>query len=131
MIDYMKRFATLLDRLNHSHRPPETQSPFLAAATVSLFTFACIFWLDVREVSSLGIWWAETLIYSFVPILLAFIILYRSSWHQEMRRSARAVLLACLSCLILPGALIATGIALFLAVLAYYCFFDRPLAFHY
>lgn len=131
MIDYMKRFATLLDWLNHSHRPPETESPILTSAMVSLFSFALILWLDVREVSSLGVWWAETLIYSFVPILLAFIILYRSSWHQEMRRSARAVLLAVLSCLILPGALIATGIALLLWVMAYYCFLDHPMAFHY
>lgn len=131
MINCMKRFATLLDWLNHSHRSPETESPVVAAGLVSFFSFAFIYWLDGREVSSLGVWWAETLIYAFIPILLAFIVLYRSSWHQEMRQSARSAFMAVLSCLIFPGALIVAGIALLLAVLAYYCYFDRPLAFHY
>ena len=127
----MKRFATFLDWLNHSHRSPESESPVIASAVVSFFSFAFIYWLDSREVSSLGVWWAETLIYAFIPILLAFIVLYRSSWHQEMRHAARAVLMAFLSCLIFPGALIAAGIALLLAVLAYYCYFDHPSRFHY
>jgi hypothetical protein len=131
MLICMKRFATVLEWLNHSHRSPESESPVVASAVVSFVSFVFIYWLDGRDVSSLGLWWAETLIYAFIPVLLAFIVLYRSSWHQEMRSSARAALMAILSCLIFPGALIAAGIAFFLAVLAYYCYFDRPSAFHY
>jgi hypothetical protein len=127
----MKRFGTLLEWLNHSHQPPETQSPFKASAFVSLLSFAFIFWLDGEVVSLLRVWWAELLVYALVPILLSFIILYRSSWHQEMAQGGRTALLAVLSCLILPGALIATGIALALVVLVYSCYFDGFLRFHY
>ena len=129
-MNYMKQLATFLGWLNHSRRAPEAQSPVSTSAFAALISFAFIYWLDGREVSALGIWWAETLIYSFIPILLAFIILYRSSWHQDMARSGRAILLAFVSCLILPGALIAAMIAFGLAVVGYYCF-SEPLRFHY
>ena len=127
----MKRFDTLLEWLNHSHQPPETQSPFTASAIVSLVAFAFIYWLDSEVVSALRLWWAELLVYALVPMLLSFIILYRSSWHQEMTRAGRTTLLALLSCLILPGVLIATGIAFALAVLVYSCYFDGLSRFHY
>jgi hypothetical protein len=127
----MKRYANVFEWLNHSHQPPEAQSPFLAAATASLVSFASIYWLDGHEVSSLRIWWAEGLIYAFVPTLLAFIILYRSAWHQDMTRTPRTFLVAVLSCLIFPGALIAAGISLFVAILVYTCYCDGFTRFHY
>ena len=130
MMKCMKRFATFLDWLNHSHQSSKTESPVMVAGVVSFISFAFIYWLDGREVSSLGIWWAETLFYACIPVVLAFIILYRSSWHREMSRSARATLIGLLSCLIFPGALIAVGIAFLLAVVAYYCFSDLT-RFHY
>ena len=130
MMNCMKRFSVFLDCLNHSHRSPESESPVMAAGVVSFVSFAFIYWLDGHDVSRLGIWWAEALFYAFIPVVLAFIILYRSSWHQEMSRSARAMMMGLLSCLIFPGALIVAGIALVLAIVGYYCFSDLT-RFHY
>jgi hypothetical protein len=100
------------------------------AAVVSLAAFVFIYWLDSPQVSSLRAGWVQGLAYAVIPTLLAFIILYRSSWHQEMRQTARTVLLALLSCLIFPGALLAAVIAMLLAVLVYSCYFDHFLRFH-
>lgn len=127
----MNRFADVIEWLNHSHQPPQAQSPFAAAAAASLASFASIYWLDGPEVAALRIWWVEGFVYAFVPTLLAFIILYRSAWHQEMTRTARTFLVAVLSCLIFPGALLAAGIGLFLAVLVYHCYCDGFMRFHY
>src|SRR5689334_15364145 len=85
----MKRFTTFLDWLNHNDRPPEAQSPVQASAVAALVSFLAICWLDGGVVSAIGAWWAQLLAYAFVPILLAFIILYRSSWHQELGRASR------------------------------------------
>jgi hypothetical protein len=127
----MKRYSIFLERLNHSDRPPKAQSPFVVSAAVSLAAFVVIYWLDSPQVSSLRVWWGQWLVYAVIPTLLAFIILYRSSWHQEMRRAARTLLLALLSCLIFPGALLAAGVAVLLGVLVYSCYFDHFLRFHY
>jgi hypothetical protein len=119
-----------LDRLNHSDQPPEAQSPFKAAAVTSLVSFIFFCWLDHRAMSSLRIWWAELLVYAFVPILLAFIILYRSSWHREFGAWARALVTALVSCVIFCGVMIAFGILVALVSLAYISSFDHFLRFH-
>jgi hypothetical protein len=127
----MKRFTMFLDWLNHHDWPPETQSPIRASAAASLVSFLFIFWIDGRVVSLLGVWWAEFLVFSFVPLLLAFVILYRSSWHRELAVPARTFLAALLSGIIFGGVLIGLGLAAVLLALAYVSHFDRFTAFHY
>jgi hypothetical protein len=132
MLNYsMKRFATFLDWLNHHDWPPETQSPIRASAAASLVSFLLILGIDGRVVSLLGNWWAEFLVYSFVPLLLAFVILYRSSWHRELGATARTFLAALLSTIILGGVLITMGIAVVLLGLVYISHFQNFTAFHY
>lgn len=126
----MKRFAMFLDWLNHNDRPPEAQSPFQASAVAALVSFIAICWLDGRAVSLLGAWWAELLVYAFVPTLLAFIILYRSSWHQELGGLVRALRAGLWSVIIFAGVMVAIGMAMVLVSLLYYAYGDIS-RFHY
>ncbi|MGA2243837.1 MAG: hypothetical protein ABSH48_02465 [Verrucomicrobiota bacterium] len=126
----MRRLTTFLERLNHCDQPPEAQSPILSAAAAALISFVLVCCLDSHFVSSLRLWWAELLVYAAIPIMLAFIILYRSSWHQEMRRATRTLLLALMSCTIFGAAAIAVAITVVVISLAYASCLDRFLAFH-
>ncbi len=63
--------------------------------------------VELLEVS-----WAECLVYAFIPIAVTFVILYRSGWHPEITRAARAVALFLFSWGILLSVLIVTGFIL-------------------
>ena len=119
-----------LERLNHSDQPAETQSPLASSAAASLVSFVLICCLDSRFVSMLRVWWAELLVYAVIPVLVAFIVLYRSSWHQEMRRAGRACLLALVSCSIFGAVLIAAGFGMVVALFVYFGCFDNFSRFH-
>jgi hypothetical protein len=124
------RFIKLLDWLNHHDWPPATVSPVKAAATASLVSFLFIGLVDGPLVTRLGIWWAELLAFSLVPLLLAFVILYRSSWHQALAEPARAALAALYAMGIFAAALVALFVALVLLVLVYNCYPKDFTAFH-
>lgn len=126
----MKRFDLFLDWLSQNDRPPEAQSPLGSSAMAALVSFIFIYWLDGRWVSTLQLWWAQLLAYGFIPMLLAFIILYRSSWHRQIGRCARASLLVLMSGIIFGGVLIATILAMILLALIYYACGDIS-RFHY
>jgi len=120
-----------LDRLTRNDQPAEAQSPVQASGVTALVSFILVYWLDSRFVSSLGTWWAELLVYAFVPVLLAFIILYRSAWHRELTAVSRALLAGLFSCVIFAGVLLAIGVTMVLVALAYYSHFDGIMRFHY
>ena len=126
----MKRFTTFLDWLNHNDRPAEAQSPVQASVVAALVSFIAICWLDGRAVSLLGVWWAELLAYAFVPVVLAFIILYRSSWHQQESDVARALRAGFWSFIIFFGVVIGIGVAMVLVSLLYYAYGGLS-RFHY
>ncbi|HUC83562.1 MAG TPA: hypothetical protein VL970_00105 [Candidatus Acidoferrales bacterium] len=127
----MRRLTSFLERLNHSDQPPESQSPLLASTAAAVISFALLFWLDSRFVSSLQRWWVELLAYAAIPIMLAFIVLYRSAWHHEMRRATRALLLAFTSCTIFGVAVVIAAVAMVVISFVYFGCFDRFAAFHY
>jgi hypothetical protein len=127
----MKRFPMFLDWLNHNDHPAEAQSPIRAAAVAALVSFIFIYWLDSRAMSSFRAGWAELLVYAFVPILLAFIILYRSSWHREMANSTRSFWAALVSCVIFGGVLLSIVAAMILLAVVYYSHFANFMGFHY
>jgi hypothetical protein len=120
----MKRFEMFLDRLNHNDRPTQAQSPIGAAWAAALFSFIVIYWLDGQVVSSLRVWWEQLLVYGMVPMLLAFIILYRSCWHREFTNAARNPLLVLMSFFIFGGVLITVGLAMGLICVIYYAYGD-------
>jgi hypothetical protein len=132
MMNYrMKRFEVFLHRLNHDDRPPEEQSPVQASAWVELVSFLVVYWLTRDVISSFRLWWAELLAYAIVPILLAFIILYRSAWHQEWRAATRTIWAGLFSCVLFAGVLLAIGLVAVLVTLTYISNFDGFPRFHY
>jgi len=120
-----------LERLNHSDQPPEAQSPLVASAMAALVSFVLVYWLDRPVVSLLRLWWAELLAFAVIPILLAFVVLYRSSWHQDMRRAVRAVLVAAMSCTIFGVVVIIAAMAMVVISFVYFGYIDRFGSGHY
>lgn len=129
--DLMKNLTTILAWLNHSAQPPETQSPIRTATAATFLSLLFVVGLDHYFAGTLPSWWAELLAYAAIPILLAFIVLYRSAWHEGLRRGARALLVAATSCAIFSAVALGTLLAAVLAALTYASNFDRFLAFHY
>jgi hypothetical protein len=105
--------------MNENEQTPEVQSPLrrdiVIASIASLVSLTIFFCAARPAVSKLQVWWAELLIYAFIPISVAFVILYRSCWHREIAGAARTCSLLMISCIILAGDLIAVGAMLFVA----------------
>ncbi len=71
-----------------------------------------VYWATRRVVERLQNGWVQLLVYAFVPMTIAFVILYRSDWHPEITGAARTCLLILLCGIIFIGVLIACGIML-------------------
>jgi hypothetical protein len=106
--------------MNETEQMPETRSPMpriVGVASLSCLVSLILFYWAVRgAVSEIGVWWEEWLVYATVPVLLTFLILYRSCWHPEITGAARTCYLFLLSCLIFAGDIVAVGAMLGLAV---------------
>jgi hypothetical protein len=126
----MKRKSVMLEWLNHNDRPPEAQAPFKASAAACLLSLVFVYLFDGQVVSSLRLWWEQLMVYGLVPVLLAFIILCRSSWHREIQSWSRNPLLALMSCLVFGGVLVGAIFIMILAALVYSCYVLNFTAFH-
>jgi hypothetical protein len=99
---------------------PEVRSPLhrviAIASTASfvslIFSFVAARWV----VSQLQGWWVQLLVYAVIPVAVAFVILYRSCWHREIKGAARTCSLLLVSCAILAGDVIAVGAVICAAV---------------
>jgi len=103
----------------------------VAAATTSFVSFLFVSCLNLFFVTDRQFWWEELLVCTTIPILLAFIALYRTAWHHELRRTTRTLLVALTSCAVFGAVAIGTFLATLAATLAYASCLDRFLAFHY
>jgi hypothetical protein len=105
--------------MNENERPTEFQLPVPRgigmAALACLVTLAFISWINRPTLDLVESGWARWLIYAPVPLLVTFLILYRSNWHREDTGAARmgSVLLA--SGMILAGVLLAVAVAICVA----------------
>ena len=100
---------------------PEVQNPLqrvIAIASIASFVSLISTFLAARwVVSQLQGWWVQLLVYAIIPISVAYIILYRSCWHREIRGAARTCSLLLVSCVILVGDIIVVGAVLCAAVI--------------
>ena len=104
----------------------EVQSP-LQRAVVSAFIASFLSLLvvygvvhPVVELIQVGwVGWLGGLACAIVPIVVTFVILYRSCWHQEIIGVARTCSVFLLSSAILVGVLFATG---FMLVFLSFCY---------
>jgi uncharacterized membrane protein YgdD (TMEM256/DUF423 family) len=96
--------------MNQNDQPAEFQSPIGVASFACFVCLAVIYRLAHPVVVRLGIWWEELLVYALIPVAVTFVILYRSHWHREIARAARASWLVLLSCVIFCGDLLLIGL---------------------
>jgi hypothetical protein len=109
-----------------NNEPTEVSQPPIGIAAFACMVCLGVVYLAARPVVSwLHIWWAGVLIYSVIPISVAFIILYRSSWHHELPRVKRILSMILSSCIIFCGVLL-FGLAI---IAALYVAFNRLTAF--
>lgn len=97
----------------------EVQSPTQWAGIIAWFAcLACsayLYCVVSPAVELLGVWWAELLVYTLIPIALTFTILHGSDIHREMTRAVRASYLFLVSCLIFGGTFLFVGALVFCA----------------
>jgi hypothetical protein len=109
--------------MNDEEQPLEIQSPsqrVFAVASIACFFSLIIFnWVASSVVHLIAVPWIELLVYTILPISVTFTILYRSSWHREISAAKRTYSLFLLSCAILGGVVIASGITFCVAL---FCF---------
>lgn len=109
--------------MNDDEQTTGIQSPLqrvIILASLACFgSFTFVYWVARPAVELLEVRWAEFLIYAAIPISVTFMILYRSCWHREIARAARACSLLLLSSVILVGVLFAIGVML---SLLWFCF---------
>lgn len=93
--------------MSETEQSIELQSRAQRAGIIAAFAcLACsgyLFWVASPAVELLGVWWAELLVYTLIPIALTFTILHGSDFHREMARVARTSFLFLVSCLIFGG----------------------------
>jgi hypothetical protein len=89
--------------MNQNDSSGESPPPTVLAGLVGLVSLPAVHlalapfatFLDIRWVG-----WLHLLLLAAVPMTVAFIILYRSSWHREFSKARRIVCLSASACLI-------------------------------
>lgn len=116
----IRRFILLLGQLSfaaHQERLSEFQFPLTRMIAMASFgclaTLMFIYWVARPVVESSQDWWTELLVDALIPVLVTFIILYRSNWHRELSGVARMRSLLLVSFGILGGLLAIIGASFF------------------
>jgi hypothetical protein len=89
-----------LRTVENNKQTEASQPPIGIAGLACLICLAVIYFVANPVVSWLEVWWAAVLIYSVIPISVAFTILYRSPWHREFAKPKRIFSMILSSCLI-------------------------------
>jgi hypothetical protein len=91
---------------------PSSEQFVVIASIARLVSSLFSYWIARRAVELLEARWVQWLVYAIIPIIVTFIILYRSCWHSEITGAARTCSLLLLSSIILIGMLFVIGIML-------------------
>jgi hypothetical protein len=85
----------------------ETSQPPIGIAGFSCFGCLAVVYLTTRPfIGFLDKWGIQWLLYISIPILVAFIILYRSSWHRELPAVTRTLFMLLSAVIIFVAALL-------------------------
>jgi hypothetical protein len=110
----INRYMAYLSRYRvWRHRTSWKDSPPLAVALFACLVCSVFIWWAAGPVLSLlDIWSDELLVSALIPILITFIILYRSYWHPKITGAPRTSLLFLLSGIIFCFSLFVIGFLL-------------------
>lgn len=120
-----------LRRFINKADPSQFLSPIGVSVLACFLALAFAFWVGLPIVSLLNLPWAAPLVFMLMPVVVTFIILYQSCWHNEMVWTTRALLVSVYSILIFGGVLIGGGVILILGSLAYVTLFQSYSQIHY
>ena len=97
--------------MSNNEQTEESQPPIGLAGLACFGTLAVVYLATSPLIGFQGIWGILWLLDFFIPVLAAFVILYRSSWHRELPNVTRILSMMLSSCIIyavvfIAGALI-------------------------
>ncbi len=95
---------------NDNEQTVTNQPPIGIAGVACIICLAVIYAVANPIGNWLTVWWSGLLIYSVMPILVAFTIFYRSSWHRELPKPKRILSLILSACLVFCASFIALGL---------------------
>jgi hypothetical protein len=96
--------------MDQNVKPAEFRPPIGFASVACVLTMTFMFCVARSAISLVKVWWVEMTIYAAIPILVVFVILYRSFWHQELDKTTRILSMLLTSCIIFCCVLIIAGI---------------------
>ena len=88
----------------------DSQPPFGIAGFACLIFMAVIYYATEPMLSQHFVWWGKLLIYCLASIAVAFTILYRSSWHRELQKVRRILILSLSACLVFGVTMLIVGL---------------------
>jgi hypothetical protein len=92
--------------------PEESQSPIALASLACFGSLAVVCIATKPFIEFLDIWKLQWLLYISIPIVVPFIILYRSSWHRELPGVTRTLSILLSACIIYVVVVIVGALAL-------------------
>jgi len=96
--------------MDYDEQPPEEDPPFDAAIFACIVSFVLIHWTALCMAPWIQVWWTELLVNPLIPMMLIFIILYRSRCRREVIGITRILSLLLLSVIIFAGTIIFFGV---------------------
>lgn len=94
-----------------NNEQPEASRPPIGIAGISCFGCLPVVYLATRPfIGFLDKWGIQWLLYTSIPILIAFIVLYRSSWHRELPTVTRILSMLLSAVIIFTVALLFVGL---------------------
>jgi hypothetical protein len=106
----------LLSVMDDCQSTPEVQSPlqrtFVIASILCFVSLLIVYYLAWPAVALLEAAWVQLLVYSAIPLLVTFVILYHSCWHPEIMGATRTYILILISSIMIVGVMCAIGVML-------------------
>ena len=104
-----------MNSMSNNEQTEESQPP-IGLAGLACFGCLAVVYLATRPfIGFLDRWEIQWLLYISIPIVVPFIILYRSSWHRELPSVTRTLSMILSSCIIYGVVLIAGALIVAIA----------------
>lgn len=96
---------------NKNEQTEGGQPPIGLAGLASFGSLAAVYFAARPFIAFLDRWEIQWLLYISIPLVVPFIILYRSSWHRELPGVTRTLSIFLSSCIIYGVVLLASALA--------------------
>ena len=101
--------------MDHSQQKQDSRPPIGIAGVACLACLAVVCLATRPFIGFLDHWGIQWLLYASLPVVTAFVILYRSSWHPELPRVTRILSMILSACIIYGVVLLAGALTIAIA----------------